>query len=192
MCIGYQATQRPQPAQLSFARLHQHHCRRCVVDARGVARGHTSIAFEGRAQFRQLLQRRLRLDMLIGVKDHGLSSDLGFNRQDLLPEVASLDGRRRPLVALECQLVLCLTGDAPLGRYVLSSHAHMTIVKRITEGSYHGVNHLPITHALTPTRPRKPVLAAAHHFSSTTYSHFGLTQRNGLGSRNNRLQSAAT
>src|SRR5689334_77735 len=130
--------------------------------------------------------------MLIGVKDHGLSFDPGFNRQDLLPEVTSLDGHRSPLVALECQFVLCLTGNVPPRCYVLCRHAHMTIVKRITEGSHHRVNHLPITHALTPTCPRKPVLAAAHHFGSTTDSHFRITHRNGLGSRNNRLESAPT
>src|SRR6266487_839935 len=130
--------------------------------------------------------------MLIGVKDHGLSFDLAFNRQNLLLEVASLAGGCRPLVTLYCQFILCLAGNAPLGRYVLSCNAHMTIVKRITECSDHRVNQLSITHALTPTCTREPVLAAAHHFGSPAYSRLGITHINGLGGRNNRLQPAPT
>ena len=100
MGIRYQSTQWLQSALLSFTGLHQHHRRCCVIDARGIACGHTPIAFEGRAQFRQLLQCRVCLDMLVCVKDYCLSFDFGFNRQDLLLEVACLDGCCRPLVTL--------------------------------------------------------------------------------------------
>src|SRR5439155_3477779 len=69
---------------------------------------------------------------------------------------------------------------------------HMAIVKGITEGSYHRVNQLAITHALTPTCTWDPVLAAAHHLGSAADRHFGITQINGLSRRDNRLQTAAT
>ncbi len=130
--------------------------------------------------------------MLIGVKDDGLPFDLGCHGQNLLLEVACLDGCCRPLVALQRQFVLGLPGDAPLGRDILSSHAHVTIVKGITEGSYHRVNQLAIPHALAPACSREPVLAAAHHFGAAADRHFGIAHVNGLGGRNNRLQAAAT
>ncbi len=91
MRVGYQSTQRFQSALLRLTGLHQHHCRCGIVDTRGVPRGHAPITFEGRTQFRQPFQSCVCPDVLISVKDHGLSFDLGFNRQDLLLEVAGLD-----------------------------------------------------------------------------------------------------
>ena len=95
-------------------------------------------------------------------------------------------------MALKCQLILGLAGDAPLLRDIFSSYAHMTIVEWITEGSNHGVYQLSITHALSPTRSWEPILAAAHHLSSAAYCHFGITHINGLGCRYDRLQATPT
>src|SRR5258708_7343655 len=118
--------------------------------------------------------------------------DLGWNGAELLLGVPCLDGGGRPMVALQCQFALGLPGDAPLGRHILSGHAHVTIVKGITEGSCHRVNQLAIPHALAPAGSREPVLAAAHHFGASTDRHLSIAHVNGLGGRNNCLQSTAT
>src|SRR5437868_13062823 len=118
--------------------------------------------------------------MLVGVKDDGLSFHLIFNRQDLLLEVASLDRGCCPLVALHGQCILGLSSDPPLACHILSCHAHMAVVKWITQCSYHHIDQLSVTHALAPPCARERVGAAAHHFSSAAYCHFGITHINGL------------
>src|SRR3546814_2302990 len=60
----------------------------------------------------QLLDRDAAAHVLIGIEQRGAAARLQLDGHDLTREASVGDGARRPLLRLECQLVLHLARDA--------------------------------------------------------------------------------
>src|SRR5204862_8261117 len=101
MSIGDKSSHRLQSASLGLACFHQHDRCSGIVDAGCITRSDTSTRLEGWTHLRQLLQRGIRLDVLVSVEDDRFSFNGGFNRQDLVFEVPCLDCSSSSLVALQ-------------------------------------------------------------------------------------------
>ena len=68
VAVGHQPAHRLQAALLGQAALHQHHRRRRVVDARGVAGRHGAVRIEHRLQPGQLFRRAVAADRLVDLE----------------------------------------------------------------------------------------------------------------------------
>ena len=147
VAVAHQPAQRLQPALLGQAALHQHHRRRRVVDAGGVAGGHGAVRVEHRLEPGQLLHRAVAAHRLVDLERHRAALDLDLDRHDLPLEVALVDGVGGPAVALGGELVLVLARDLVLLGDVLGGDAHVAVVERVAQGADHHVGQGRVVHA---------------------------------------------
>ena len=105
--------------------------------------------------------------------------------------VAGAGGTLGTLVALECELVLVLPGDAPLGGDVLGRHTHVDGVEGVVQRADHHVHHLGVAHAGAPAHVQAGVGAAAHVFGTAPDGDVSVAQQDALAGRHDGLQARA-
>ena len=159
------ASQRLQAQRGGLLRRHHHHGGGAVVDARGVARRHRAGLVKRRAQAGQRFGIGLPVDELVGVED---ASDRPSSAECETGTISSLNLPASCAAAAFCWLASasasCMSRLMPccLG-HVLGRDAHVVLVVDVPQAvDDHGVDHLPVAHALAVARARQHVRRGAH------------------------------
>ena len=134
---------------------------------------------------------RVGARVLVGVEHGHAFARLQFDRQDLLLEIAFLDGVDRAAVALHRKLVLLRARNAPFLGDVLGGDAHVHGVEGIGERAHHHVDRAAVAHALAPAQRRHQVAAAAHRFRAAGKRDVGVAEQDGLRRADDGLHAAA-
>ncbi|MPN08330.1 hypothetical protein SDC9_155612 [bioreactor metagenome] len=86
--------------------------------------------------------------MLVGIDDVRTLARGNFDRNDLVLELAGLDGGECARVAQHGQLILLFAGDIVFGREVFSGHAHVLFIDRADKAvGGEAVKQLNVAHA---------------------------------------------
>lgn len=189
MRVADQTGQRAQVVGPHRRACGQHHRRRAVIEARGVAGGDGAALLERGAHARQLLERGVAADMLVDLEQLGAFAALDFNRHYLTGEAAFGDGASRTLLADQRQSVLVFAADAQPLCDVLGSDAHVHTLERIVEDAEHVVHRLHVAHAPAPAGTRQQVGTAAHGFCASTDGDIAVAQQQALRRRDDGLQA---
>jgi hypothetical protein len=129
--------------------------------------------------------------VLVGVEHRHALARLQFDRQDLLLEVAFLDGIDGAAVALHRKFVLLRARNIPFRGDVLGGDAHVHRIERVGERAHHHVDRAAVPHALAPAQGRHQVAAAAHRFRAAGKRDVGVAEQDGLRRADDRLHAAA-
>ena len=189
--VGDQPPQRRQPLPLGEGTIGQHDPRGGVVDARGVAGRDRPVRGESGTQLCHIVGSDAGPHLLVDGEVSGAFPGGHLDGQDLLGEVAGVDGGGRPAVAGDGQLILVVPGHAIISSHVLRGDAHVAAVERVGQRADHGVDDGAVAHPLAPPQPGHPVLAAAHRLRPASHRDLGIAQRDGLRRGHDRLQAAA-
>jgi hypothetical protein len=147
-----------------LARAHDHDGRGPVVDATGIARRHAARFVEGGLEAGQRLGARLAVDVLVGVEQHRIALALrDADRDDLVLELARVLRRGGFLLASQRKCVLHFARDAVRTGDVFGGDAHVVLVVDVPQAiDDHGVDHLPVAHALTLATAHQDVRRQRH------------------------------
>src|SRR6202042_873536 len=164
----------------------------CVIDARGVAGRNGAVLLEGRPELRKRLQRGVASEVLINRELDSPLARLDLDWYDLLVEEPRLNRHLRAAMGLERELVLSLTRDPVRLGHVLSRHAHMNLIERVSEAPDHRIDERRVADPRAPAGVLHPVGAPAHRLGTTSEHDLGIAGLNCLGGRDDRLDTAAT
>jgi hypothetical protein len=156
---GGDARQRRQAQGGGLLGAHHHHRGGAVVHARGVARGHAAGLVKGRAQAGQGFGVGLLVDEFVGREDDRVALLLrDRHADDLVLELAGVLRGGGLLLAGQRQRVLHVAADAVGLGHVLGGDAHVVLVVHVPQAvDDHGVDHLPVAHALAVARAQQHV-----------------------------------
>jgi hypothetical protein len=195
----------PQVAQLDDARprLPAHGLRvlagghdqrgRAVHDAARVAGRHGAVLAEGRAQLGQALERRVGLDVVVGVDlAHDLVALLDLDRHDLVGEAARLHGRCAQAVAAVRELVLRAAVDVVFLGQLLGRLRHEQPAVGVVEAAHEHVLQLPLlAEAVAAARAPQHEGRLAQALGAAGHHGLGLVGQDQVRGRDHRLDAAA-
>ena len=115
-----------------------------------------------------------------------------LTRHDLVLELAGVLRGRGLLLAGQRQRVLHFAGDAVLLGHVLGGDAHVVLVVDVPQAvDDHGVDHLPVAHALAVAQPLQHVRRGAHVFLAAGDHDLAVARGHGLRGQHHGLQARA-
>ena len=130
--------------------------------------------------------------MLVDLELNGSLTLLDLDGHDLLLEPARLYRRDRATMRLDREFVLRLAGYAVGLRQVLGRDSHVHLVERVRERADDRVHERRLAQPRAPARALHPVGAPAHRLGTAGERHLRVAGLDHLGSRDDRLQAAAT
>src|SRR5438093_7605471 len=169
----------------------EHQCRGTVVDPARVARGHGPVLLEPRLEGRELLERRVRADVLVPVDDRRALLRLHLDGNDLLREATGLARLRRELVRAVGELVGRLAAAAVLSPEVLRGVRHAEPVVRVDERDPQVVLELVLAERQPPARAADDVRREAHVLAAAGEDEVGVAETYLVRAEEDRLQSRA-
>ena len=166
--VGDDLAQRGDAQFCGLFSAHDDQSRRGVVDAGSVGCGHFAVLLEGGLQLGHLLEGSAELGIFVGIEDDGVALLLGDDHgNDLVLELAGLDGGFGLLLGLQGEFVEFFSGDAPLIGNVLSGHAHVILVESVPQTVVdHDVDHLRVEHSRAPAGSGHGVGSQGHGFGT--------------------------
>ena len=129
--------------------------------------------------------------MFIGAEQRSAFTCLNLDRGYLPLKVAVCDRVGGTLLVSKGQPVLCLAADAIALGDVLGGDAHVNAMKRVVQHTEQVVLHLCIAHARPPAGRRQHIGATAHGLDTRANGEVGITEHQGVGRRDNGLQTRA-
>ena len=149
-----------------------------------------TVLAERSAQLAQTFERRLGLDVVVGVDDELLLALRDRQRRNLGRELAGLDGGGAELVAAQCIFILFLARDADLLGDVLGGLRHEELAERVIECSEQQVfDLLLLAEAEAFARAADHVRHLAHVLHAAREAQLRLAEQHRVRGRDDRLDA---
>ena len=187
------ARQRLKAQRSGLLGTHHHHSSGTIVQTRCVAGGHTACLVKSGAQACQRIGIGLAVEILVHIEQDGVALLLRqAHTHDFVGEPAGVLRRSRFLLATQGQRVLHLASDPVQLGHVLRRNTHVVLVINIPQAVHdHGIDHLPVAHALAVARVVEHMGRKAHVFLPPGHHDLAVAPRYGLRRQHDGLEARA-